>query len=75
MKHTEIFTFTALWPVISEVFVLISLQLLLTILNYNPIDMTGLFALKNGRVSEQGTFDALMAEKGYFDPLFTVFQR
>ena len=35
---------------------------------------TGLFALKNGVVSEQGTFDELMAEKGYFYSLFTVSQ-
>jgi ABC-type multidrug transport system fused ATPase/permease subunit len=36
---------------------------------------TGLFALKNGAVSERGTFDALMAQKGYFYSLFTVSQR
>ena len=35
---------------------------------------TGLFALKNGVVSEQGTFDELMQEKGYFYSLFTVSQ-
>ena len=35
---------------------------------------TGLFALKNGEVSEQGTFDELMAQKGYFYSLFTVSQ-
>ena len=35
---------------------------------------TGLFALKNGVVSEQGTFDELMEEKGYFYSLFTVSQ-
>ena len=35
---------------------------------------TGLFALKNGVVSEQGTFDELMAGKGYFYSLFTVSQ-
>ena len=35
---------------------------------------TGLFALKNGRVSEQGTFDELMGQKGYFFSLFTVSQ-
>ena len=35
---------------------------------------SGLFALKNGVVSEQGTFDELMAEKGYFYSLFTVSQ-
>ena len=36
---------------------------------------TGLFALKNGEVSEQGSFDDLMARKGYFYSLFTVSQR
>ena len=36
---------------------------------------TGLFALKNGAVSKQGTFDDLMAQKGYFYSLFTVTQR
>ena len=36
---------------------------------------TGLFTLKNGRVQEQGTFDSLMEEKGYFYSLFTVSQR
>lgn len=36
---------------------------------------TGLFALKNGVVSEQGTFDGLMEQKGYFYSLFTVSQR
>ena len=36
---------------------------------------TGLFALKKGAVSEQGTFDDLMAQKGYFYSLFTVSQR
>ncbi len=35
---------------------------------------TGLFALKNGAVSEQGTFDELMAQKGYFYSLYTVSQ-
>ena len=35
---------------------------------------TGLFALKNGEVSEQGTFGELMAQKGYFYSLFTVSQ-
>ena len=35
----------------------------------------GLFALKNGEVSEQGTFGELMAQKGYFYSLFTVSQR
>ena len=36
---------------------------------------TDLFALKNGAVSEQGTLDDLMAQKGYFYSLFTVSQR
>jgi len=36
---------------------------------------TCLFVLKNGAVSEQGTFDDLMAQKGYFYSLFTVSQR
>lgn len=36
---------------------------------------TGLFALKNGVIAEQGTFDELMEEKGYFYSLFTVSQR
>ena len=36
---------------------------------------TGLFALKNGEVSEQGTFEELMDRKGYFYSLFTVSQR
>ena len=36
---------------------------------------TGLYTLKNGAVSEQGTFDELMQEKGYFYSLFTVSQR
>ena len=36
---------------------------------------TGLFALKNGEVSEQGSFDELMEQKGYFYSLFTVSQR
>ena len=35
---------------------------------------TGLFALKNGAVTEQGTFEELMARKGYFYSLFTVSQ-
>ena len=35
---------------------------------------TGLFALKNGSVSEQGSFDALMEKKGYFYSLYTVSQ-
>ena len=36
---------------------------------------TGLFALKNGEVSEQGTFGELIEQKGYFYSLFTVSQR
>ena len=36
---------------------------------------TALFALKNGEVSEQGTFGELMERKGYFYSLFTVSQR
>ena len=36
---------------------------------------TGLFALKNGEVSEQGTFGELMDRKGYFYSLFTVSQK
>ena len=35
----------------------------------------GLFTLKNGRVLEQGSFQTLMEEKGYFYSLFTVSQR
>ena len=35
---------------------------------------TGLFALKNGEISEQGTFGELMEQKGYFYSLFTVSQ-
>ena len=35
---------------------------------------TGLFALKNGAVSEQGSFAELMDKKGYFYSLFTVSQ-
>ena len=35
---------------------------------------TGLFALKNGSISEQGTFDGLMMQKGYFYSLYTVSQ-
>ena len=34
----------------------------------------GVFALKNGAVSEQGSFDELMERKGYFYSLFTVSQ-
>ena len=33
---------------------------------------TGLFALKNGGISEQGTFEELMERKGYFYSLYTV---
>ena len=33
---------------------------------------SGLFALKNGAVAEEGTFDELMARKGYFYSLYTV---
>ncbi len=36
---------------------------------------TGLFALKNGTIAEQGTFDELMDRKDYFYSLFTVSQR
>lgn len=36
---------------------------------------TGLFALKNGVVAEQGSFRELMDQKGYFYSLFTVSQR
>ena len=35
---------------------------------------TGLFALKNGAVAEQGTFSELMEQKGYFYSLYTVSQ-
>ena len=35
---------------------------------------TGLFTLKNGAVTEQGTFGELMEQKGYFYSLFTVSQ-
>ena len=34
----------------------------------------GILALKNGRIVEQGTFDELMARKGYFYSLYTVSQ-
>ena len=37
--------------------------------------VTRLFALKNGEVWEQGTFDELMDQKGYFYSLFTVSQK
>ena len=32
----------------------------------------GIVALKDGRVAEMGTFDELMAKKGYFYALYTV---
>lgn len=32
----------------------------------------GIVALKDGRVAETGTFDELMAKKGYFYALYTV---
>ena len=35
---------------------------------------TGLFALKNGEITERGSFDELMERKGYFYSLFTVSQ-
>ena len=35
---------------------------------------TGLFALENGMVSEQGSFSGLMDQKGYFYSLYTVAQ-
>ena len=34
----------------------------------------GILVLKNGRIAESGTFDALMAQKGYFYALFTIAQ-
>ena len=34
----------------------------------------GIIALKNGSIVETGTFDALVAEKGYFYSLFTISQ-
>ena len=33
-----------------------------------------ILVLKNGRIAESGTFDALMAQKGYFYALYTVSQ-
>ena len=36
---------------------------------------TGIFALKKGELSEQGTFQELMEKKGYFYSLFTVSQK
>ena len=35
----------------------------------------GLFALKGGAVTERGTFDELMEQKGYFYSLYTVSER
>lgn len=34
----------------------------------------GILVLKNGTIAESGSFDALMAQKGYFYALFTVSQ-
>ena len=34
----------------------------------------GILALRDGRVAEEGTFDALMEQKGYFHALYTVAQ-
>lgn len=34
----------------------------------------GIFTLKNGAIVEKGTFDELIAEKGYFYSLFTISQ-
>ncbi|MGN0295546.1 MAG: ABC transporter ATP-binding protein [Lachnospiraceae bacterium] len=34
----------------------------------------GIIVLKDGRIEEKGSFDELMAEKGYFHALFTVAQ-
>ena len=34
----------------------------------------GIIALKNGSIAESGTFDALIAKKGYFYSLFTISQ-
>ena len=36
---------------------------------------TGIFTLKKGELSEQGTFQELMEKKGYFYSLFTVSQK
>lgn len=35
----------------------------------------GILVLKNGRIAEAGSFDALMARRGYFYALFTVSQQ
>lgn len=32
----------------------------------------GIIAMKNGQIIESGTFDELMAQKGYFYSLFTI---
>jgi len=34
----------------------------------------GIITLKNGSIVETGTFDELIAEKGYFYSLFTISQ-
>jgi ABC-type multidrug transport system fused ATPase/permease subunit len=34
----------------------------------------GIITLKNGSIVESGTFDELIAEKGYFYSLFTISQ-
>ncbi len=34
----------------------------------------GILVLKDGQVTESGTFDELMERKGYFHALFTVAQ-
>lgn len=34
----------------------------------------GIIAMKDGRIAESGTFDGLMAKKGYFYALYTVAQ-
>lgn len=34
----------------------------------------GILVLKNGTIAESGSFDSLMAQKGYFYALFTVSQ-
>lgn len=32
----------------------------------------GILAMKNGRIVEMGTFDELMAQRGYFHSLYTI---